>query len=693
MRLLPLLLLACATRSAPPPGDATSAPPLTGPPLAPQRPVEHTLHGHVRTDPWAWLNDPDDPEVRAHLEAEAAWSAQQTAHLDELRETLLREAVSRQAPEAITELRRFKGFTWRVSLQPGADHPLILRCPDRQPCDEVLDVQALAADHPHVELGAWQPSPDHKALAYTIDLDGDGAFDLHLPDHALPDVASGGAWSNDGRFVYYLAYDDASRPARLHRHELGTPPALDTVVYEERDERFHLSLRTQGGQLWIEASSSTTDEVLRLPLDQPTETAKPVWPRQDGVRYRPVLRAGTLYTLTNRDEPTGHVLVSPLNDPTATRELPLPTFAEQDALEQVDALRDGLALTVRLSGQAKLVYHPLNGADVVSSAWAPWTVPFDLQHLDQGDRDDALVVSASAWTKAPTLFTFDAKGLQPIDVGWTTDPTLGASYTHSQRTVIARDGQTELTVTLLHRSDTPLDGTAPLFLTAYGAYGATWGLEYEDLYLSLADRGVIVARAHVRGGGERGPAWHDAGRMAFKHHTFTDTIDVARALTDGLADPRRVALYGLSAGGALVGAVINQEPDLFRAAVAEVPFVDVLTTMSDPDIPLTVTEWEEWGNPGLPEQYAWMAAWSPYDNVRPVDYPPLLVTTAWHDDAVGYWEPAKWVQRVRTTRADTDPTLLHVRFTGGHSGTPGRFGYARDQAWVLAWVLDQLGAR
>lgn len=690
IRVLLLLAIGCAPKSGP--TGAPAAPP-TGPPIAEQRPVERTQHGHTRVDPWAWLADRDDPAVRAHLEAEAAWAEHQTRHLAPLRKTLLDDATNRHPAEVVEEVRRYPGTTWKSLLPADAEHPVIVRCPTKELCNEVLDVGALAAEHPHLHLGGWYPSPDHAALAWLIDLDGDGAYDLHLdkPADRVPEVAEGGHWSADGAWVFYVVYDEAWRPWRVLRHRVGTPVAEDVLVYEEADERFHLSLRAQGGQLWIEAASATTDEVLRLPLDQPTTAPQVIWPRRDGVRYRPVLRGDTLWIVTDLDEPAGRVLSAPLASPSDWTEAAVPTYGDQDAVERVDALAGGLVLTVRLSGQPKLVYHALDGTNAAPTPWAPWPVPFDLEHVEQGGLDDRLIVAASSWTHHRTLLELDARGLRPLDTGWSADPTLGVKYVHTQRTVRARDGVTDIPVTLLYRQDTPLDGTAPLFLTAYGAYGSTWGLEYEDLYLSLADRGVVVARAHVRGGGDRGPTWHDGGRMGSKQQSFTDTIDVARGLSDGMVDPDRMALYGLSAGGLLVGAVINAEPGLFRAVVAEVPFVDVLTTMSDPDIPLTVIEWEEWGNPAVAEQHGWMAAYSPYDNVVAADYPALLVTTAWNDTQVGYWEPAKWVQRVRQMRTDGEATLLKVDFEGGHDGTPGRFGYAGDQAWVMAWVLEALG--
>ncbi len=586
-----------------------------------------------------------------------------------------------------------------------------------EPEELLLDVNELAGDAEYVELGLWAVSPDTSVLAYSVDFDGDEVYELRFRDLAsgrdladvVPRSGIGAAWSSDSAHLLYAVHDDMWRQHQIWRHRLGAPVSEDVLVLEEPDEQFELMLHpTRTGELVVLWSESRdTSEVWVLDAGDPERPAYSVGGRRRGVEYH----AEHLRHPDGSDE----LLLVTNDDATEFRlaRCPVPRSGDQDSsawaavrpedpserLEEVAAYAGHVVLTSRTAGGNQLRILPLDdltGDGIVVRAVseiASLSAP-DTRNVEH-DVDRIVVVDESylmpqVWSDLDLATGERTERLRKEAPGF--DP---AAYVGEQRSFPSADGVL-VPATILRHVGTPLDGSAPCVMYAYGAYESVFpDQEWDPAIASLLDRGVVYVHAHVRGGGEGGRRWWLDGRMEHKQHTFDDHVAVADGLAAaGLVDGSRIATRGLSAGGLLQGAVFSQRPDRWRAVVAEVPFVDVLTTMLDPTIPLTVNEWDEWGDPSRSEDYAWMAAYSPYDNLPPAGgRPDLLVTGAVHDARVMVWEPAKWAAALRETDPDWAPRCLFRVETGAgaHVGPAGRFAHLAYEAEVYAWLLDKLG--
>ena len=678
------------------------------PPTAPRTPFEHTEHGVVRPDPYHWMAAGGD-RLLAHLEAERAFYDASTEHLRPLVAELTAEMVAR-VPVTETSPRWQRARHWYAMHTPaGAEYANLVRGGDQdQDQETVLDVVALAAGTDYFELGVTLVSPDEDLLAYSADRTGDEVYELRFRDlrtgadldELLPRTYYSGAWSADSRWFLYTVHDDAYRPFQVWRHRIGTPVADDVLVLEEADERFEVQVRgtRSGAALVLWSESNTTSECWVVDAHDVTRGPWSVGGRRDGVRYHAEHRrlpdgSADLLVVTDHDAVESRLMVAPL-----------PDGADQDAsawvearpenprqrLLRADAFATCVLLTVREDGERRLVQVPhddLAGRD----GWGE--VEGDLLRSPRYDAPSVLVHDES-WLRPGVATSWDL-GSGLLDRVWREeapghDPER---YVSERRTFPSADG-TAVPATVLRHRDTPLDGTAPALVYGYGSYEAVDEPAWDPALPSLLDRGVVWVYAHNRGGGELGRRWYLDGKLARKQHTFDDHVAVADGLArDGLVDPDRIATRGLSAGGLLQGAVFSQRPDCWRAVVAEVPFVDVVSTMFDASIPLTVTEWDEWGDPREKDEFDWMLAYSPYDNVPPAgSRPDLLVTGAVHDPRVMVHEPAKWVARLRETDPAWSPRCLFRVETGAgaHVGPSGRFGHLGYEAEVYAWVLDRL---
>lgn len=669
------------------------------PPTAERRPSTRTLHGVTLTDEYAWLRDRHDPAVLAHLEAENAYADAMMAPVAGLREALFRELRARILETDLSVPERDGEWWFYTRTEEGKQYPI--HCRKRHsleaPEEILLDENEVAKGHTFFRLGALEQSPDGRYLAYSVDVSGAEEFELRLLDlatgiHAdvrIPRTSYGVAWAADSRHLFYTELDEAERPFRVRRHALGTSPADDATVYEEPDPAFFVSVgRSRSGQLLvIDASSHTSTEARILDADRPLEAPRLVAQRRAGIEYDVAHQGDRLLIVTNDGAPNFRLLSAPLSDPRPERWTPVRQPDPAERLERVDAFASHLVMHFRREG--------LQGLRIVDARGTEHEVTFPEPAYAlrrAGNRDFHATVFRFVYTSLVTPQSVIDYGMD--DRRWVErkrQPVLGgydaAQYRTERRFAVSPDG-TRVPVSLVYRLPRPDAGARPAYLVGYGAYGASSDPGFSTTWISLLDRGFTVAIAHVRGGEELGRAWYEAGKLANKPNTFADFEAVAELLVaDGFTTPGQLAINGGSAGGLLIGAVCNRRPELFGAAIAEVPFVDVLNTMLDPTLPLTVIEYDEWGNPGEPAAFHTIHGYSPYENVRSQAYPAIYATAGLNDPRVGFWEAAKWVARLRERKTDDRPLLLRVHMGAGHSGASGRYDYLREVADKFAFVL------
>ena len=712
------------------------------PPMAAARVITRTEHGVVRPDPYAWLAETDSEAVLAHLRAERAYYDAASAHLHSLVEDLASEMTSRVPVEERSPEWSRRRFSYYIEHRAGSEYGAIRRrIRAEQPYSEtisvvdpdftyglrttgeadsgparaetVLDLDALDAGTGHLEVGLTLVSPDEDLLAYSVDTDGDEVYALAFRDlrtgQDLPERVArsyyGGAWSADSRQFFYTVHDAAYRPHQVWRHAIGTPVEQDVLVLEEPDESFALHLRgTRSGDLVvILAESRSTSETWVVDAHDPQQPPRSVGGRRHGVGYRvehaPGPHGGELLVLTDDGAQELRLVRAPVPGPEGADHTTWSPVREEDPaerLERLDVVGGHAVLSVRREAEHRLRVLPLDdlaGEGVLVSSRFPCGAVHLARSTDPGA--DHVIVVDRAHLQPAVWSRVDLATGRLTDVHHQNAPGLDPTAYVTERHRVTSTGGASVPVTVVRRRGTPLDGTAPALLWAYGAYEYTFEPEFAPARPRLLDRGVVFAHGHGRGGGEGGRRWWLDGRLEHKQHTFDDLLAAADGL-DGLVDGTRLATRGLSAGGLLQGAVLSQRPERWRAVVAEVPFVDVVTTMLDASIPLTVNEWEEWGDPRRPEEHAWMLAYSPYDNLPAAgSRPDLLVTGALHDPRVMVHEPAKWVAALRAGDPEWGARCVFRCETGAgaHSGPSGRHAHLHYEAEVLAWVLDRVGAR
>ena len=685
-----------------PPAAAAPA----GPPDAPKRPEVLVAHGDERVDEWYWLRDREDPEVIAHVEAENAWAAAQLAPTEALQRTLFDEIVGRIQETDLSVPAR-KGEWWYLSRTvEGLQYGIWCRRKGDVdgPEEVVLDQNELAAGHDYLAVTNTSVSPDAERLAYAVDHNGSERFTLRfrdlrtgedLPDQ-VPDTYYGLAWAADSATVFYTKVDDSMRPYQLWRHALGTPAADDALVYQEDDERFFLGVALTKSERYVVLGleSKVTAEAWVLDATTPDGDFRVVHPREQGVEYEVDHHGDRFLIVTNADGAENFKLVeAPVDDPGRHRWTDVVPHRPDVKLDGIEVFAGHLVLHERAEGMRRIAVrrvadgdtHVIDQPETVSTTTPDANLEFDTTVLRFGYS--SMVTPRSVYDYDMEARTRELKKRQAVLGGYDPD-----DYETGRLWATAPDGE-QVPVSYVHKRGVAVDGTAPALLYGYGSYEISIDPTFSPLRLSLLDRGFVYALAHVRGGGEMGRRWYEDGKMLRKKNTFTDFVACAETLlADGYADPGRLVLRGGSAGGLLVGAVVNLRPDLFRAAVADVPFVDVLTTILDEDLPLTVTEWEEWGNPKAdPEVYEYVKSYSPYDNVAAVDHPAVLALAGLNDPRVSYWEPAKWVQRLRDRGTGRARVLLKTEMGAGHGGPSGRYDSWREEALIYAFVLDELG--
>ena len=700
---------AVAAAPAPAAGQPPAAPPVQAgrPPVAAMK--DHAVtapFGATRNDPYYWMNQKDDPQVIAYLEAENAYAEAALKPQAALQDELFAELEKRAslADQDIPYL--MDGYYYETRYAEGADYPLIVRRQGSQSAPEevVLDVTALASAHEQYFLRNWEVSPDGSKVAFAVDFKGDRICEIFVRDIAAGTVSSTGikdasasmVWSADGTSLIYTALDDMVRSYQAKRHVLGQPATSDVLLLQEDDTTFSVAVSaTRSKQLAIiQVTHLQRDEVLAIATND--ADARPVMlvPRTLNVRAEADHLGGQFYVLTNQGAGDRKVLVMPDSAPSLATAVAIVPERRGRYIDGVVLFDDFIAVQETHDAVTTMrILDRRTGAQLSEVDFGPLSSAYFEKNADPSLG--SVRISAESATKPPALYDVDmATGAQTElkkSPAWTWyDPTL---YEAARIAAPAKDGA-RVPVTLLWRKDRFQRGANPLLVYGYGAYGISSDPGFYRNFISLVDRGFVIAIAHVRGGRDMGEAWYEGGRMANKMNTFTDFIAATEgALAGGYGDPRKVYAMGGSAGGLLMGAVMNLDGTLYDGVVAQVPFVDVLTTMLDDTIPLTTFEYEEWGNPNIEEQYGWMAAYSPYDNVAAKNYPALFVLTGLHDSQVAYWEPAKWVARLRATKTDSNPILFLTNLGAGHSGNSGRTGPVAERAKVFAWLLTRAAAR
>jgi oligopeptidase B len=676
------------------------------PPIAAVAPHELEAHGDVRIDPYFWLRDPEDPAVIAYLEAENAYTDAVMAPTLGLQQRLVDELEARIPQTDVSAPVLDRGYLYYERTEEGLDYPIHCRVKaDSSAAEEVLvDVNAVAEGLSFCSVEGLRVSPVGDLMVWAVDTVGRRKYTLRFTDLAtgesltdeIFEVTDNAEWANDGRTLLYTRQDpETLRWFQVWRHVVGTDPADDRLVYQEDDETFSVSVeRSPSGRFLLIVSFHTlASEVRLVDADDPTREPVVVEPRRRGVEYEVEHHGDRLLIRTNLDAPNFRLMSAPVSSPGRASWRELVPHRDDVLLSSIRAFRDFVVLGERAAGLSRLtVWRPATGT---SEAIVFDEAAYDVWLDDNREYDTPVVrFGYSSLTTPTSIWDLDTSTGERRLVKQ--DRVLGGydpgRYVVERLTAPARDGN-GVPISLVRRADLPLDGSAPLLLHGYGAYGSSSDPVFDPEILSLLDRGFSYAIAHVRGGQELGRWWYEDGRLLAKRNSFTDFVDCARHLVDrGYTSPDRLVASGRSAGGLLMGAVADLAPELFAAIVAEVPFIDVVTTMLDRSIPLTSAELDEWGDPEDPELYTYMLSYSPYDQVAAKDYPAMMVTAGLHDSQVQYWEPAKWVAKLRATKTDESLLVLRTAMDSGHGGASSRSGTYRERAEVLAFLLTAVGA-
>ena len=675
---------------------------MPNPPRAQKIPKSSTLHGDTRVDDYFWLRDRNSPEVTSYLEAENDYTQEMMKDTEELQQTLYDEMVTRTKEEDASVPARKGDYFYYTRREKGQNYAIHCRKQGSLDAEEeiILDENELAQEHDYFRVGIFSVSPDHNTLAYSVDTNGGESYALRFKDlnagrdlaEIIEDTYYSFAWGNDNRTVFYTRIDAAHRPDRLFRHELGTDPSDDVLVFQEKDDAFFMWVHKTRSERYIlmGLESNVTSEFRYLDADNPSGEFRMVEPRKQDVEYDVEHQGDRFYIRTNQDAVNFKLMSAPVTDPSAQNWGEVIPHDDDVMITGIDAFADFLAISQRIGGLPVVTIRGMAGDERQIEVQEP---VYDIGLGDNREfESDTLRYEYSSGVTPHSVFDYDVNN-RTRELKKETE-VLGYDRTNFETSRIhatAPDG-TNVPISLVFRKGALDHGPAHVLLMGYGSYGISMDVGFRSNHVSLLERGVVIATAHVRGGGEMGRRWHDNGKYMHKTNTFTDFIACAERLIDaGYTTPEHLAATGGSAGGLLMGAVTNMRPDLFRAVIAHVPFVDVLTTMLDETLPLTVGEWEEWGNPNQEDYYHYMKSYSPYDNVEAKDYPDMLITAGLNDPRVSYWEPAKWSAKLRNMKTDDNVLLLKTNMGAGHGGVSGRYEQFKEAAFEYAFILKRLG--
>lgn len=677
---------------------------LPTPPTAATRPYELTLHGHTRIDPYYWLREKSNPEVIAYLEAENAHTEGMMAHTKALQDKLYQEMVGRIQETDSTAPEKRGDYYYYSRTEAGKQYDIHCRKQGSLDAPEeiILDLNVVAEAYKYLSLALFKPSPDNRLLAYSLDTEGSEDHTLFFKDlttgetlsDQVPHVSFTAEWANDNQTIFYTVHNEAWRPYKLFRHRVGTPAIQDEMVFHEPDELFRTFLRKTKDEAYLILIllSFETTEIRYLDADTPTADFRPVHLRQKGLRYNVEHHQGKFYILSNEDAVNNKVMVAPADAPGKDNWQEYIAHRDDALIENVEPFAKHLVIHGREAGLRSLRIIPTNGEEPHNITFPEPVYSYNPNENPEFETN-LLRFTYTSLTTAESVYDYNMdtrewalQKRKPVLGGYDPD-----DYQSERIFATAADG-TQVPISLVYRKGMERTGRTACLLYGYGSYGASIDPAFNSNRLTLLDRGMIFAIAHIRGGQEMGRAWYDQGKYLNKKNTFTDFIAAAQHLiNEKYTSSDRLAILGRSAGGLLIAAAVTIAPELFHVAVAGVPFVDVVTTMLDASIPLTTNEWEEWGNPQDESYYHYMLSYSPYDNTTTRDYPNLLITAGLNDPRVQYWEPAKWAARLRALKTDSNRLLLKVHMGAGHFSSSGRYNYLKDIALEFAFILDCLG--
>ena len=681
----------------------------TLPPLAGKLPKELPAHDNVRIDDYYWMNDRENPDVLQYLQSENDYFEKMTAHTKELQSKLFKEMKSRIKEDDSSVPYKLNGYWYLTRYEKGKDYPVYSRKKETLDAPEeiLFNVNEMAEGFEYYSLGGLNVSPDNKLVAFGVDTLGRRKYTIQIKNletgEILPikiETTTGSStWANDNRTLFYTKKDEQTlRSNRIFKHLWGTDPAQDKLIYEERDETFNTYIyKSKSRKFLIIGSNSTlTSDFRILEADNPEGKFRSFTPRQRGLEYGISHYDDSFYILTNKDGATNFkIMKTPVGKTSMENWVEVIPHREDYLLEDIDIFKKYLVISERNNGLNKIKITNWENGD-------SYYLPFDNEtytaytSINPDFDTDILRYTYNSLNTPPSVVDFNMATREKTVLK--EQEVLGGkfdknNYKTERVWATAEDG-TQIPASLIYRKDIQRNGNNPLLLYAYGSYGSTIDPYFSIARLSLLDRGFIYAIAHIRGGEYLGRKWYEDGKLLKKKNTFTDFIDVSRHLiAEKYTSEKHLYAMGGSAGGLLMGVVVNMAPQLYNGVIAAVPFVDIITTMFDDSIPLTTGEYDEWGNPNDPEFYSYMLTYSPYDNVKAQDYPNMLVTTGLHDSQVQYWEPAKWVAKFREMKTDDNILLLHTNMDAGHGGASGRFEALKEVAEEYAFLLDLEGIK
>ena len=673
------------------------------PPIARKVAKTTTIHNDQLTDDYFWLREKTNPEVISYLEAENAYTEGVMKPTAAFQESLYKEMLSRIKETDVNVPYREGDYFYYSRTEQGKQYSIYARKRGSVEAKEeiTIDLNEMSKGQKFTALGAYSVSNDGNLLAYSIDSTGFREYVLFIKDlrtgQLLPDnigKVQNAFWANDNKTLFYVTEDAAKRDNRVFRHMLGDDKEKDTLVYEEKDELFSVdAFRTRSkAYIIIGSVSLTATEFSYVSADRPTEALKLIRPREANHEYYPDHHGDHFYIRTNDVGKTFRLVSAPINDPRKDKWKEVMPLRKNVMLEHVDFFADFYVASERENGLPKMRITEMSSG---KSHDMEYPEPVYSAALSQNREFNVSVLrfNYQSLVTPSSVYDYDMKTRKRELLKQT--PVLGgydATKYQSERIYATASDGTKVPISLVYRKDLKRDGMRPMLLYGYGSYGFPYSVNFSSSRLSLLDRGVIVAIAHIRGGGEMGKEWHDQGKMMNKKNTFTDFIASAEFLIDEKYTSKdRLVIMGGSAGGLLMGAVTNMRPDLFKAVVSEVPFVDVINTMLDASLPLTVGEYQEWGNPNEKPAYDYMKSYSPYDNIAAKNYPAILVETSLNDSQVMYWEPAKYVAKLRTMKSDNNVLILKTNMGAGHGGASGRYDFLKETAFDYAFILGQFG--
>ncbi len=683
---------------------STSARATLTPPVAKTDSKVDTVHGEARVDNYFWLREKSNPEVIAYLEAENKYTEAMMQHTEDFQEQLYQELLGRIKETDLSVPEKIDDYYYYTRTEEGKQYPIYCRKQGNLEAAEelLLDQNALSEGHEYLEVGVYKISPNHQLLAYSTDTTGGESYTLYIKDlntgqllaDQIPNTYYSVEWASDNQTLFYTTLDAAKRPYKLYRHQLGSDPATDPLIYHETDESFFLDISKTRSKAYLlmELENINTSEVRYLEADQPTGDFNVVSPRQSELEYSVEHHGDQFFIVTNADAVNFKLMRASVNNPSRANWQEMIPHREAVKLDGVSAFQNHLVISEREDGLQKIRVRNLATDEEHAVAF-----PEPVYTVRQGRNPEfntttlrfnyaSLVTPMSVFDYQMDARTRELKKQDEVLGGY--DPSL---YESERIFAKAADG-TPVPISIVYKKGLTRDGGNPLLLYGYGSYGINSDPYFSSNRLSLLDRGFIYAIAHIRGGEEMGRAWYEKGKLLHKKNTFTDYIACAENLiAEKYTASDKLVIQGGSAGGLLMGAVTNMRPELFEIVVAKVPFVDVVNTMLDASIPLTVVEYDEWGNPNEKMFYDYIKSYSPYDNIEAKAYPHILVTAGLNDPRVHYWEPAKWTAKLRTLKTGDNWLLLKTEMGAGHGGPSGRYDYLKEIAFEYAFIFDLLG--